>query len=453
MKISVIGAGYVGLTQAAGLAYIHKHHVMCCDINAQRIMDLNAGKVPIHEPGLDVWIKACYERGKAWTNEGIHFKNQPGEFKSHPMPDRGTLFFTSALGEAAAWGDVIFICVGTPPRADGSVDLSALAQLKDALWALDIKDKVIIVKSTVPPGTTKGMFKDFPQGKGIISYAMNPEFLREGYACFDFENPDRIIIGYEYISLGSDWFRQIYGGAHIETCTTTEAEFTKYASNAFLSMKISFAHEVQDIAVKYKADPLRILELVGKDSRIGDKFLHPGIGYGGSCFPKDTLGYVHIADAVKTDCKLIDATIEINEAQIPNKARYVCDLINNLGLSKSKIGILGTAFKEDTDDIRESKAIAFIRYIAGTVGQLKVYDPKAIYNTINLLGNVCAGVTYHDQISQLDDCDIYIVLTPWAEFVDYLGPKQQPIIDLRNIPGLLRARGHRSDPNYFRYGD
>lgn len=435
MKISVIGTGYVGLVQGAGLAAIHGHQVMCMDVNTKRIEELQAGKIPIHEPGLEEWVHSTYERGKQWTAEGINFKNTPGEFNGHPNPNGGTLYFSSALGQAAAWGDVIFICVGTPSNSDGSVDISILRSLRESLWSLKLDNKIIIVKSTVPPGTTNELFKDFVIGKNIKTFAMNPEFLREGKACKDFLCPDRIIIGYDS-QVDENVFKEIYNTGmfmppKIDFCTTREAELTKYASNAFLAMKISYAHEVQAIASKCGANPMVVLELVGKDNRIGSQFLHPGIGFGGSCFPKDTLGFINIAEKWHIDPLLTKATIAINDTQRVRVRRAIMNYI--LANQLKSVTFLGTAFKEDTDDTRESRALYIIRDVAGILTNVafKVHDPQATPNS-TVLTKYHKNITLHSKLEEVSGTELYVLLTPWAEYIDFLKDTKRPVLDLRN---------------------
>lgn len=446
MKVSVIGTGYVGLVQAAGLAAIYNHEVMCMDINADRIANLKKGILPIHEPGLDTWVNQTYFNGQEYTNEGKHYIDQDHH------TNLGKLYFTDALGQAVSFGEVIFICVGTPSYTDGSVNISALESLREDLWRLNLKDKVLIIKSTVPPGTTEKLFKDFPEGKQIKSYAMNPEFLREGYACEDFKTPTRTIIGYNYTQDGNSWFNKIYPGQETHTCLPAEAEMTKYVSNAFLAMKISFAHEVENITRNYHADPIRVLELTGLDDRIGSKFLHPGIGFGGSCFPKDTKGYVHIANSVGCKTPLIEASIQTNMNQLDNKIAYVNKAIKNAGAKR--VALLGRAFKEGTDDIRDSMAIQFTYRISNLNPDVTFisHDPKALWPQHGDAKNL----ELTQIISELTNIDMYVVLTPWKEYAELLTDDtvthKQSVIDLRNMPELYKNFCIFSDCRYTRYG-
>lgn len=427
MKISIVGVGYVGLVTGACLAKLG-NQVICIDIDKRKINQLNRGKVPIYEPGLD---KIIYQARK-----------------------KERLFFTTSFQKSIPESEVVFIAVGTPSRKDGKADLSYVESAACEIGN-QMKDyTLVVIKSTVPAGTGKKVKKIISQSyKGDFDIASNPEFLREGCAVKDFLNPDRIVIGTE-TNRARDILLALYEPINCPKVTTSieSAEMIKYASNAFLATKISFINEIANICEKVGADVEDVARGMGLDPRIGHHFLKAGIGYGGSCFPKDVNALNQIAGTQGYDFKLLKAVIEVNARQ----RAFVIDKLEEIlgNLKNKKICVLGLAFKANTDDIRESASIDIIRTLTGLGARVKTYDPKAIKNAKQLLGD---GIRfYNDPYQAIKNTEALVIATEWPEFQKLNFRKiksllRRPyIIDGRNI--LEPAKVKTSGLEYFGVG-
>jgi UDPglucose 6-dehydrogenase len=414
MKISFIGLGYVGLVSAIGFAS-KSHHIICYDIDKQKINELNNGHIPIYENGLTTL------------------------YKKH----RNNITITTQLAEALNTTDITFICVGTPSKPDGSIDLTyittALTSIADHLktkptWHL------IVIKSTVVPGTTHQHLKPLLEkhtkktvGKEL-GLATNPEFLREGQALEDFLQPDRIIIG-SNDPKSTTTLQQLYRSfnAPIQTTSLSAAEMIKYASNAFLATKISFINEIGNLCKKLNINTYDVADGIGRDNRIGRAFLNAGIGWGGSCFPKDLQALITWGQQYQETLPLLKGVVTVNETQ-PH--RLINLLTTHLPTLQNKtIGILGLAFKPDTDDIRETKAIPIINTLLKQGAIIKAYDPKAIDNFKQIFPHITYCTTPQDTL----DADATLILTKWKEFekLDYQG---KLIIDGRYLPEAQAAQ-------------
>ncbi len=398
MKLSIIGAGYVGLVTGAGFAQFG-HEVLCADISAEKIDQLNRGQSPIYEPGLDDMLE---------TN--IHERR---------------LSFTTDVRHAIADCDAIFIAVGTPQSPDGSADLSAVMAtartIGEVLRDTHSHDKLVVVKSTVPVGTT------FTVGKIIASYtdihacvASNPEFLREGTAVEDFLRPDRVVVGTDCKcarTVLSKLYRPMAHG-RILMMDPASSELVKYASNAMLATRISFMNELSNLAVVSGADIDRIREGMGADPRIGNQYLYPGPGYGGSCFPKDVAALINMAELAGQDMKVVRATAEANDVQRRLLGQMVLKHFGNL--KDRKICIWGAAFKAETDDIRESPALQVIDDLIAAGATVMVHDPAArarvdqMYRTANI-GQIRVA-TSEDMYEAARGVDALVLCTEWRQY-------------------------------------
>lgn len=424
MNIAVIGTGYVGLVTGACFAEFGVN-VTCVDVDENKISSLNNGEIPIYEPGL----------GKVVT------KNV----------EANRLKFTINIKSAIEDALVVFLAVGTPPQEDGSPDMSYFRQAaKDIAEAMN-GYKVLVTKSTVPVGTGKWL-KDFVtenlKTKTDFGVASNPEFLREGAAIEDFMRPNRVVIGSneeEAIIIMKDLYRPLY---LIETpivITSLEAaELIKYAANAFLATKITFINEIANLCDAIGCDVHDVARGIGMDKRIGGKFLHPGPGYGGSCFPKDTRALTTVADKFNVETRIVDAVIEANEfqrqAMIPKIEKLVGDL------NGKKIGVLGLSFKPETDDMRESPAIEIIKQLVKKGASIKAFDPVAMKEAKECLPEIEYAENEYDAI---EGADALLIITEWNQF-RALNMKQvkkllktPKIADLRNIyePEDMRKLG------------
>src|SRR5829696_1689553 len=424
MHIAVIGTGYVGLVTGACFAEFGVD-VTCVDVDTVKIEKLNNGIIPIYEPGLDQIVEKNVKAGR--------------------------LHFTTEIASAVIGARVVFLAVGTPPKDDGSPDMSYYQQVaKDVAQAMD-SYKVLVTKSTVPIGTGKWL-KEFvsanlatPTEFGVAS---NPEFLREGAAIDDFMRPDRVVIGSNEgraIEVMKELYRPLY---LIETpivITSLEAaELIKYAANAFLATKITFINEVANLCDAIGCDVHDVARGMGMDNRIGRKFLHPGPGYGGSCFPKDTRALTTVADQFGVETRIVDAVIEANERQrdamIPKIEKLVGDL------NGKKIGVLGLSFKPETDDMRESPAIEIIHTMIDRGATVRAFDPVAMDEAKHFLD----GLEYAaDEYDAIDGADALVIITEWNQFraLDMERVKRllkaPKIADLRNIyePSDMRELG------------
>jgi len=404
-KIVVLGTGYVGLVCGAGLAEIG-HIVVCADIDHKKIELLQNGDIPIYEPGL-----------KELVQNNIDAKR---------------LFFTDKIDQTIQESELVFIAVGTPTSFDGSADLSYVESAAEMIARNLNTHKTICIKSTVPIGTGKKIFdliakEDFEQGFELV---FNPEFLREGTAVYDFFEADRVVIGV-MSEVGKKIMGEVYRpllekGIPFFYTSIESAEAIKYASNAFLAVKISFINEFANLCDATGADVLDVAFGMGLDKRIGHKFLNPGPGYGGSCFPKDTLALIQMAKNANVKLNVVDAAIDANEKQkqvVVEKTRKLLDG----NLNGKTIGIMGLAFKPNTDDVRYSPAIEVIESILREGGKVKAYDPKAMENMRQFLPQI-EYVTNLYQVAV--ETDAIILLTEWDEFRS---------MDLSKISSLMKT--------------
>lgn len=391
MNIAVVGTGYVGLVTGTCLAETG-NNVTCVDIDATKVEKMRNGIIPIYEPHLDTLFERNIKQGR--------------------------LHFTTNLAEAIEKAKIIFLALPTPPGEDGSADLSYVLGVAEQLGKL-IKDyKIIVDKSTVPVGTADkvhaAVSKNATTEFDVVS---NPEFLREGFAVDDFLKPDRVVIG-----TSSDKARKVMEelykpyvrqGNPIIFMDEKSAELTKYAANAFLATKITFMNEIANLCEKLGADVDMVRIGIGSDTRIGKRFLFPGIGYGGSCFPKDVKALAHSAGEVNQEMKILDAVMEVNENQ---KTIIVPKVKNHFGgnLEGKKIAIWGLAFKPDTDDIREAPALYIIDELLAAGATVAAYDPEAMNNVSKLLGDkISYGL---DEYGVLENADALIICTEWSLF-------------------------------------
>jgi len=413
MRISIVGSGYVGLVTGIGFAELG-NEVIFVDIDRAKIESINSLKPPIYEAGLEELMK----------------KNS------------GKFYATDDYLKAIANSEITFICVGTPSKDDGSIDLRYIESAsKEIGKALANKDDfhVVVVKSTVVPGTTEGVVKPIIEkesGKRAFEdfgLAMNPEFLREGNAVHDFFNPDRIVVGVKDDKTRSilEELYSSFGCPKMSTDIKT-AEMIKYTANAFLATKISFANEIGNICKKLGIDVYEVFRGVGLDHRINPAFFRAGIGFGGSCFPKDVKALIRRAEELGEEPKILKAVIEVNERQplklIELLKKHVPDLANR------KIGVLGLAFKPDTDDVRESRAVPIVEALLKEGAEVIAYDPKAMDNFAKMFPQIEYANSAEDVIAK---SDAVLIVTEWKEFekLDYSG---KIVIDGRRIEKAMK---------------
>jgi UDPglucose 6-dehydrogenase len=430
VRLTVIGCGYVGLVTGACLAAAG-HEVYCTDIDAKRIDMLNAGGVPIYEEHLDAVLKRATAEKK--------------------------IFFTANAGEAIRAGDVIFICVGTPPKDTGEADLSAIDHVARQI-ALEAKTpKVVVEKSTVPALTgvqlQKALGAYSRNGALKFQVASNPEFLREGTAVEDFFHPDRIVVGVEDESSAA-LMREIYKPilekkfhcpVHGDACpketsgellitTISSAELIKHASNSFLALKISYANVISDLCERIGADVEQVTHAMGLDPRIGRQFLKAGLGFGGFCFPKDIQAFIHLAGTIGVDFDMLKAAERVNKQRI---GRFFEKIHKALWVIRGKkVAVLGLAFKANTDDIRFAPALEVIKKLLEEGAEVHATDPQAIAHTKRAL----PSVTYHDDpYETLKGADCALVCTEWQVFRELDWAKaghsmaRRLVIDGRNL--------------------
>ncbi len=411
-KICVIGTGYVGLVTGTCFADLG-NEVICLDIDHERIASLKAGQMPIYEPGLEQLVK----------------QNVAAE----------RLFFTTDYAIALKDAEYAFIAVGTPSGNDGEADLRYVRSAAEAI-ADHVKNAILVInKSTVPVGTgdwVADVINRRRHGKALnFSVVSNPEFLREGSAINDFMNPDRVVLGSEDQS-AADRVAQLYQPLRCTIMTTDlrTAEMIKYASNAFLATRISFINEIANICEELGADVREVARGMGLDKRIGPQFLDAGLGWGGSCFPKDVKALEHMAVLHGTQPQLLQAVMELNRNQ---RRRAVMKLRKSLKtLNEKTIGVLGIAFKPNTDDIRDAAAIELIHLLQNEGAQIKAYDPQAMENASHVLKNV---VLCENPYQVAEGADALVLATEWNEFkqLDFKKlksiMKQAVILDGRNL--------------------
>jgi UDPglucose 6-dehydrogenase len=424
-KIAVIGAGHVGLTTAVGLSHLGSY-VECADIDKEKIGSLTEGRISIYEPGLEAMLK-----------QNI---------------DEGRLAFSADVQAAIQWADVIFIAVGTFGENGGDTDLTALFDVAQEIAEKSNADKIVVIKSTVPPGTSekvKEIVDSFTDNKYRINIVTNPEFLREGNAVHDFLYPERIVIGLEDSCL-TEVMRTIYQpliARDVPLIVTNyrTAELIKYSANSFLAMKVTFINEIARLCDVLGADVEIIADALGKDSRIGAQYLQPGPGYGGSCLPKDTESLAHISREKKMPLPILEAVIESNQVQKQYAVQKVKGFFPDL--KRISLGVLGVSFKPNTDDVRESPSIAVINQLLREGATLTLFDPQAIHHAREIWGD---RVRYgKDEYETVTAKDGMIILTGWPAFQNldfdkiYRRIKGKVIFDFRNLynRGEMERRG------------
>lgn len=422
MKICIIGSGYVGLVSGACFSDLG-NAVICVDNDEKKIKSLKAGLIPIYEPGLGELVRRNRKEGR--------------------------LSFSSSVKEGVSKSDVIFIAVGTPSRDNGDADLTFVENVAKEIALSMPSYRLIVEKSTVPVNTGEWMehtIKVFNKRNIKFDVASNPEFLKEGSAIKDFMHPDRIVIGVKS-SRARDILTELYKPlkAPIVVTDIKSAEIIKHASNSFLAMKISFINAISDICDKVGADIVEVARGMGLDRRIGKEFLNAGIGFGGSCFPKDLSAFIRIAEKIGYDFGILKEVQRVNELQKKLLIRKIEGLLWNL--PKKTIGVLGLSFKPDTDDIRQSPAIEIISMLQKEGAKIKVYDPAAMAKTKKALhGDV---IFCKNAYAAAKNSDCLLVATEWNEFkeLDFAKIKKimrQPIIvDGRNIynPAEMKKMG------------
>ncbi len=425
MRVTMIGTGYVGLVSGACFSDFG-HEVTCVDLDAAKIDGLNAGRIPIYEPGLDGLVADNVSAGR--------------------------LFFSTDLTSAVKSADAVFIAVGTPSRrGDGYADLSYVeAAAKDIAQALD-GYTVVVTKSTVPVGTSRKVENIIKAERPDADFDMasNPEFLREGSAIEDFKRPDRVVVGVDS-ERAQEVMRALYRPLYLNETpilfTSREtSELIKYAANAFLATKITFINEMADICEKVGANVQEVSRGIGLDGRIGGKFLHAGPGYGGSCFPKDTLALVRTAEEAGAPTRIVQAVVDVNDQRKKNMADKIIKACKD-DLEGKTIAILGLTFKPNTDDMRDSPSLDIIPLLQEKGATIKAFDPEGMSEARQLLPDVHLAENTYDTMEQ---ADAVVLLTEWNEFraLDLERTKsllKTPlIIDLRNIytPKEMAAAG------------
>lgn len=422
IKIAVVGSGYVGLVAGACLADFG-NGVVCVDKDGEKIKQLMNGTIPIYEPGLDELVK-----------KNTHNRR---------------LEFTTDLVKAVQSAQVIFIAVGTPPAEDGSADLQYVLEVAKGIGQNINEYKVIVDKSTVPVGTGE-IVREIIQAEIVqrgecipFDVVSNPEFLREGSAIYDFTHPDRIVLGVESERserIMKDVYQPLYlNETPFVTTNIKSAELIKYASNAFLAMKITFINEIANLCEAVGADVHHVARGVGSDKRIGPKFLHPGPGYGGSCFPKDTRAIANLANAAGIPLTLVDQTISANEIQ---KMRMVRKITAALGedLAGVTIAVLGITYKPNTDDMREAPSLTILPLLAERGAQLNVYDPEGVKEGSWRLDTIKDNIQFSaNEYDASKDSDAVLILTEWNQFRNLdlnrikMNMRGSAFFDLRNI--------------------
>ncbi len=416
MHLTVVGTGYVGLVSGTCFAEFGIN-VTCVDMDASKIEMLQKGQIPIFEPGLEALVQKQVKAGR--------------------------LNFTTKLAEAMKGTDAVFIAVGTPPRPDnGHADMKYVHAAAKEIAELADDYIVLVTKSTVPVGTAReveAIVAAHKKPETTIDVASNPEFLREGAAVNDFMRPDRIVIGTSS-ERASEVLREVYRPLYINetpmVVTTPEtAEIIKYAANAFLATKITFINQIADLCEASNANVQHVAKAMGLDGRIGAKFLHAGPGYGGSCFPKDTLALTQTGHLLNAPQTIVEAVIKANE----NRQEQMADrVIKACGgdVKGMKIGILGVAFKANTDDVRDSPALTIIPLLQAAGAEVTLHDPEARHEADKILSNV---TWVEDPYDVSIDADALVVITPWNEYralnMQRMGDQMavKRLIDMRNI--------------------
>lgn len=428
MNIAVVGTGYVGLVTGTCFAEMG-NHVICVDINKEKVESMKSGKIPIYEPHLD----ALFERNLR----------------------QGRLHFTTNLRDAVMSSKVIFLALPTPPGENGEADLSYVLGVAKELGMLIDDYKVVVNKSTVPVGTAEKVREAIAENcKVDFDVVSNPEFLREGYAVDDFMKPDRVVVG-----TGSERAKQIMSdlyapfirqGNPIYFMDERSSELTKYAANAFLATKITFMNEIANLCEKVGANVDMVRIGIGSDDRIGKRFLFAGIGYGGSCFPKDVQALARTAADYHYDFKVLSSVMEVNEKQRIVIVEKIKKYFKG-DLKGKKIAVWGLAFKPDTDDIREAPALVIIEHLVSAGATVTAFDPEAMNNVKKVMGD---KMTYaNDEYEALNNADALLIATEWSLFrtpeFDEVGKRMRAkvIFDGRNLydPAKMSERGFYYD--------
>lgn len=424
----MIGTGYVGLVTGTCFAEFG-HHVICVDKDQSKIETLQAGQIPIYEPGLDALV----------------LKNSR----------EGRLSFTTEISTAVGQADAVFMAVGTPSsrRGDGYADLTYIYEAAREL-APHLKGYTVIVdKSTVPVGTARQVARIIGEVNPDAHFdiASNPEFLREGAAITDFMRPDRVVIGVAS-KQAEEVLREIYQPLFLQETPIVKtdietAELTKYAANAFLAIKISFINEIALLCDSLGADVISLAKGIGMDGRIGKKFLHPGPGYGGSCFPKDTLALMRIAQEHGQNLRIVEAAVEVNAAQKAKMVKKIRDIIGGTEAGKT-IAVLGLTFKPETDDMRDAPAITIIPALLEKGASIRAHDPQGMAEARKYLPK--KGIDYaQDPYEACNNADAVVLITEWNQYraldLDRLGAcmREKIFIDLRNVydPERMKEKG------------
>jgi UDPglucose 6-dehydrogenase len=431
LDVAVVGTGYVGLVTGVCLAHVG-HKVTCVDIDADKVARMRRGEVPIYEPGLEPLFREVLEAG--------------------------TVEITTDLKAAVAAADIVFLALPTPQGADGAADLSAVLTVADQLGSMLNGFTVIVTKSTVPVGTGDQVAKRIQAtATGEFAVASNPEFLREGLAVEDCLHPDRIVIG-TASAAARDLLHRLYAPmvereTQFVDMDVRSAELTKYAANSFLAMKVSFINEVANLCEQVGADVEAVRCGIGPDPRIGEKFLQAGIGYGGSCFPKDVEALLHTSKAAGYDFRLLSSIVDVNQSQkirlIQKLETYFAD-----GLAGKRLAMWGLAFKPDTDDVRESPALHMMPLLLEKGATVVAYDPHARHTAESVLGHPEGLVYAESALDAIKGADALCIITEWDEFrtVDVKAVRDllgQPVIfDGRNIfePSDMAAAGFHYEP-------
>jgi len=424
MNITMIGTGYVGLTTGACLAELG-HHVTCVDLDPEKMERLDAGDIPIFEPGLEELVT---------RNTGA-----------------GRLSFTTDYAAAVPEADAVFLAVGTPSSPTGKADLSQVMAAVDTLAKLLEPEATVVVKSTVPVGTTAEVAARIADARPDLQFeiASNPEFLRQGAAVDDFMHPDRLVVGASS-EAAERTMRRVYQPLLIEGApgifTNVEtAELIKYASNAFLATKLSFINEIADLCELAGARVEDVAEGMGLDIRIGPRFLSAGPGYGGSCLPKDTQALLHTSQVFGAPSRIVAAAVDVNASRRRRMADKVATAAGG-SLAGETVAVLGLTYKANTDDLRESPAVEIVRSLVGLGAKIRAYDPEGMANAQRLL----AGIEFAgDPYEAMDGAAVLVILTEWPEFAT-LEPARvsatlaRPVVvDTRNLydPDDMTAAG------------
>ncbi|WP_313101306.1 UDP-glucose/GDP-mannose dehydrogenase family protein [Brevundimonas sp.] len=428
MRVAMIGTGYVGLVSGACFADFG-HVVTCVDKDAAKIDHLNAGRMPIYEPGLEDLVATNVRDGR--------------------------LSFALDGAEAIRAADAVFIAVGTPSRrGDGHADLSYVYAAAEEIADLIDGFTVVVTKSTVPVGTGDEIERIIRARRPDADFAVvsNPEFLREGAAIGDFKRPDRVVVGLED-ERARPVMTELYRPLNLNETPILftgrrTSELTKYAANAFLALKITFINEMADLCESLGADVQQVARGIGLDNRIGSKFLHAGPGYGGSCFPKDTLALVRTATDAGSPLRLIETTVEVNDARKKGMADRVAAALGGNDLRGKTVALLGLTFKPNTDDMRDAPSLDVAPALMAMGATVQAFDPEGMHEASKLLD----GVAFRDgPYDAVEGADVVVILTEWDQFraLDLdrikLLLKQPVMVDLRNVyrPEDMKARGFR----------